>query len=295
MLAAIKVEIITDSILILVFASIVWLMVDFNMKKVKFIGINILIFLASYFIIPLSVFVVDVIIPYAYIVYIWILIFYFLLSVIKPKKLKLISISLGILTSSFILLSVKNMRSQFNPATSNWRYDIDIDPIQENSVDQHLNPDSLLSIVKFEITCRRKISRWKNQIKYESDRDTILQFEHIDTYSKHDSQIELFGYVKFKLPNDSSQFRELYEGSKGVICVFSKKNQPKRLMTYLEYSIDESFLKPSDYNDLKAEVLKTILADFEFYNDFLFINWKNENFWGNLFEKEKYGVKNINE
>lgn len=288
-------EIITDSILILAFASIVWLMVDSNIKKVKFLGINLLIFLSSYFLIPLSVFVLDVFIPYAYIIYIWILIFYFLLSIIKPKKLKIISISLGILAGSFILSSVANMRSQFNPATSNWRYDIDIEPIQQNSVKQHLNSDSLLLIVKSEITCRRNISRWKNRVKYESDRDTIMQFQHLETYSKNDSQIELFGYVKFKLPNDSSQFRDLYEGSKGVLCVFSEENQPKRIMTYLEYSTDEPFLKPSDYNDLKSEVLKTILADFEFYNDFLFIIWKNENFWKNILDESRYGIKNINE
>ncbi len=288
-------EIIADSILILVLASILWLSFDFHLKKVKFLVFNILIYISSYFLIPLSVLVLDVIIPYAYILYIWILIFYFSLSIVKPKRVKLISVSLGILVGSFILLNVPNMRHQFNPATSNWRYNIDIDPIQEYSINAHTNLDSLLQLVKSEITCRRKISKWKHQVKYESDRDTILQLEHLETFSKKDSKVEMFGYVKFKLPNDSSHFKDLFEGSKGVLCLFSEKNQPKRIMTYLEYSTDKEHLIPSDFNDLKFQVLRALLADFEFYNDFLFLKWKNEFFWENILEKDRFGIKKISE
>lgn len=268
-------DLIYDSLIILAPLWILWLVKNYNRKRVIFFFVNVVFFLFSPILLVLLLFIIEDYFHYLLLIYIWFLISYFSVSLIFKKKRLVVSIALACLFNTIILSSIWNIQGQFY-YWSYWRHNYFL--LNEHVVDKYAcapkdNSEEIYSLVKCEIKTSYKYDRVKNNLRYHSIDDTIVQFKSWKSYKFENVGLDIYEYVSYRLPSTKSEFKDLFEKETKSIAIVTDKGIPKR------------FIKDMD--------LQSIMADCDYYYDFLIFKWENTRFWNNLLKRYSSGIRDI--
>src|SRR5574343_191944 len=118
-----------------------------------------------------------------------------------------------------------------------------------------------------------KYDRIKKNLRYHSIDDTIVQFKSWKSYKFENVGLDIYEYVSYRLPSSKSEFKDLFEKETKSIAIVTDKGIPKR------------FIKDID--------LQSLMADCDYYNDFLIFKWENTRFWNNLLKHYSSGILDI--
>ncbi len=133
---------------------------------------------------------------------------------------------------------------------------------------------NLKELVKCELVYQwRKAYRKKNRY-LSSDRDTITKINCNTSYRYKGTQIDKYDAVVYAVPNAKSEIGYL----------FNKRIKPFWIVSVIG--------KPVRFIDQNFEDCRSLMANYEFYLDFLVFKWENEDFWKGL-SAAKNGSKSI--
>lgn len=217
----------------------------------------------------LCLYVIDEVFHYITLIYIWFLISYFSVAMVVKKRIVLIASIIGCLLNFSIIYSIPNKNGQFY-YWSYWRahwFWLDVSPFKKYETKPVATTEEIYSIVNCEIRSKKKINEWKFGVNFQSDRDTIFDFKYLKSYKKGNCRIDLFSFTSFRVPNKSSQHKELFNKEISTFAIISVGDNPKR---YFNSKGGEK------------ETLQTLMVDFEFYSDFMTFRWENKDFWKNI-------------
>ena len=262
-------DLIYDSLIILAPIWILWLIKNYSRKNGIFFIVNVVFFIFSPVILMLALYTIEVIFHYLVLVYIWSLISYFSVSMLFKKHIILTSIIIGLTLNSIIIYSIPNKQGQFY-YWSYWRdnsYALDIKIFDKYQIKADVDIKKIYDLVECEIKNKNQIDKWKFNVNYKSVRDTIVDFKHIDSYMQGNCRLDFFEFTSFRVPSESSQFKELFDKEIRTFAIISVSGKPKRFIEV--------------YGGMK-EIIQELMVDFDFYNDYLIFKWENKNFWGNV-------------
>jgi hypothetical protein len=262
-------DLIFDSLIILSPIWIIWLIKNYSRKNGIFFIINVVFFLFSPVILMLSLYIFEEVFHYAVLVYIWSLISYFSVSILLKKYVILTSIIVGLAFNSIIIYSIPHKQGQFY-YWSYWRhhsYLLDVKVFDKYQINTHVDIKKIYELVECEIRNNERIDKWKFKVNYISDRDTILNFKHLKSYTKENCSLDFFEFTNYRVPSDSSQYKELFDEEIRTFGIISVSGQPKKFI---------------EVNGGMKEIIQELMVNFDFYNDYLIFKWENKNFWGNV-------------
>lgn len=275
-------DLIYDSLIILAPIWILWLYKNYSRKRTIFFGVNVAFFLFSPILLLLALFIVEEVVHYLVLIYIWSLISYFLVSMLLKKYVVFNSVILGLTLNALILYSLPSKPGVgYFYYWSYWRqnsYALDINAFKKYQVKAAVDTQKMLELVKCEINNNDRIDMWKFNVNYKSDRDTLISFEHLNSFGKGNCQVDFFEFTSYRVPSESSQFKALFDKKTEVFGIISIEGKPAR---YLE-----------GFGGMK-ELIQALMVDFDFYNDFLTFRWENGNFWENVATDYSDNAKNI--
>jgi hypothetical protein len=90
--------------------------------------------------------------------------------------------------------------------------------------------------------------------------------------------LDFFEFTSFRVPSESSQFKELFDKEIRTFAIISDSGKPKRFIEV--------------YGGVK-EIIQELMVDFDFYNDYLIFRWENKKFWDNVAHSYSDNIKNI--
>ena len=273
-------DIIYDSLIILGPLWIWWLIKNYSKKHLTIFFIHVFFFFLSPVILLLSTFVCDVIFHYIVLIYVWLLISYFSVSLLLKKHIKITSVLLGVVLNSIIISSIPNKHGQFYH-WSYWRetpYDLDINIFDQYKVHKSANVDEIYTLVACEIKNKNNIDKWRFKVHYLSDHDTIINFRQVASYGYRNYKLDFFSYNTYRVPSDSSEYKKLFDKEIKTCGIISVSGKAKRFI--------------EDFGGVN-EQLQQLMVDFDFYHDFLIFKWENSAFWKNMASSNSYNTKSI--
>jgi hypothetical protein len=273
-------DLIYDSLIILAPIWIFWLIKNYNRKRGIFFIANVVFFILSPVILMFALYIFNEIFHYLVLVYIWSLFSYFSVSLLFKKRIILTSVIIGLTLNSIIIISIPNKQGRFY-YWSYWRgnsYSLDIKIFDKYQIKTDVDTKKIYDLVKCEIKNKNPIDKWKFNVNYKSDHDSIVDFKHIDSYKHENCRLDFFEFTSFRVPSESSQFKELFDKEIRTFAIISDSGKPKRFIEV--------------YGGVK-EIIQELMVDFDFYNDYLIFRWENKKFWDNVAHSYSDNIKNI--
>jgi hypothetical protein len=84
---------------------------------------------------------------------------------------------------------------------------------------------------------------------------------------KENCSLDFFEFTNYRVPSDSSQYKELFHEEIRTIGIISVSGKPKKFI---------------EVNGGMKEIIQELMVNFDFYNDYLIFKWENKNFWNNV-------------
>ncbi|MFM2041009.1 MAG: hypothetical protein RLZZ493_1598 [Bacteroidota bacterium] len=273
-------DIIYDSLIILAPIWILWLFKNYSRQNAIFFIINVVFFIFSPVILLLALYTIGVVFHYLVLIYIWYLFSYFSVSMLLKKHVVLTSVTIGLAFNSIIIYSIPNKQGQFY-YWSYWSdnsYKLNIKTFDKYQIQTDVDTKKIYELVECEIKNKNRIDKWKFKVNYKSDRDTIIDFKHINSYKQKNCRLDFFEFTSFRVPSESSQYKELFDKEIRTFAIISVSGKPERFI--------------EGYGGMK-EIIQELMVDFDYYNDYLTFRWENRNFWNNVANSYSDEIKKI--
>lgn len=262
-------DLIYDSLLILAPLWLIWLYKNYNRKSGIFFLSNAVFFIFSPAILWLSLYIFEQVIAYTVFIYIWVLISFFSVSLLLKNKVILTSLIVSTTLISILIYSIPHKEGQFYH-WSYWRnnaYTLDINAFDKYETKTHFIGQKIYKLVECKLKKNNSIDKWKFNVHYQSDRDTILDFKYLKSYSKESYMLDFYQFTTYRIPSETSQFKGLFDKEKRTLVLISVAGKPKKFM--------------EDKEGIRG-ILQELMVNFNFYNDYLTFRWENKKFWFDL-------------